>query len=125
MFLRRGEHESQKEPSKKIKSVSEVDGGVTVAPVPVILSEDITVQYRGLLAQSGAQQLYLHMGYGNDNQWQFVSDLPMEKTGSAWETTFEVKDDSRLHFCFKDDADHWDTNSGTNWSLKVHTGKQL
>lgn len=107
----------------KGSSVSEVDGGVTVAPVPVTLGEDITIQYRGQL--SGEQQLYLHMGYGTDNQWKYVSDMPMEKIGTMWKTTFEVKDDSRLHFCFKDNSNNWDNNSGDNWNLQVHTGKQI
>jgi hypothetical protein len=123
MFLRKDGHESQQDPSKKGSSVSEVDGGVTIAPVPVTLGEDITIQYRGQL--SGEQQLYLHMGYGADSQWKYVSDMPMEKIGTMWKTTFEVKDDSRLHFCFKDSTSNWDNNNGNNWNLQVHTGKQI
>lgn len=115
--------EPQKVSSRKIRS-TEVEGDVTVAPVPVTFGEDITVQYQGMLARSGAEQVYLHMGYGPAERWQFISDIPMEKVGNTWEAKFEITDDSRLNFCFKDNAGNWDNNNGRNWSLEVHTGKQ-
>lgn len=114
----------QNAPSKKVMRSTEVEGDVTIAPVPVTFGEDITVQYQGLLARAGAEQVYLHMGYGPADRWQFISDIPMEKVGDTWEARFEVTEDSRLNFCFRDNAGNWDNNSGRNWSVEVHTGKQ-
>lgn len=96
-----------------------------VAPLPIALGEDITIKYQGLLAQAGADQIYLHVGYGTADKWQYVTDLPLEKTNGSWEVTFEVKDESRLNFCFRDNAYNWDNNTGLNWSLEVHTGKKV
>lgn len=114
----------QNNPLKKAIRSTEVEGDVTIAPVPVTFGEDITVQYQGLLARAGAEQVYLHMGYGPADRWQFISDIPMEKVGDTWEAKFEVTEDSRLNFCFRDNAGNWDNNSGRNWSVEVHTGKQ-
>ncbi len=135
MFRRRGgrcctergpaRRETRKEARKKARSVSELEGGVTIAPVPVTLGEDITIKYQGLLAQAGAEAIYLHMGYGPADKWQYVTDLSLEKTNGSWEITFEVKDESRLNFCFTDNAGHWDNNAGVNWSLEIHTGKRI
>lgn len=106
------------------RSVSEVEGGVTVAPVPVTFGENITIKYNGLLARSGAQQIYLHLGYGPADRWEYITDIPLERSNGSWEARFEVSDDSRLNFCFKDGAGNWDSNNGRNWSLEVHNGKQ-
>lgn len=108
-----------------VSSVSEVEGGVTVAPVPVTFGEDIVVKYSGILAQSGADGIFLHMGYGPLDHWNYVTDLPLKKNGNSWEVTFEVKDDNRLNFCFRDSAGNWDNNNGKNWSFEVHNGKLI
>ncbi len=116
---------ARKEMRKRARSVSELAGGVMVAPLPITLGEDITIKYQGLLAQAGAEAIYLHMGYGPADNWRYIADLPLEKTNGSWEVTFEVKDESRLNFCFRDDAGRWDNNAGRNWSLEVHTGMQI
>ncbi len=97
--------------------------GVSVYPTPITQGEHINVIYDGLLAISGADQVYLHYGFGMHNNWYDVMDLPMFKTGRGWEQTFEVNDPSRLNFCFKDSANNWDNNTGHNWSLEIHNGK--
>ncbi len=39
-------------------------GGVSVSPMPITAGEEVTVKYNGLLAQSGADSVYLHAGFG-------------------------------------------------------------
>ncbi|HAA90705.1 MAG TPA: carbohydrate-binding protein [Peptococcaceae bacterium] len=123
--MRRRRTSLTKEPAKKMRSLSELPGGVMVTPVPVTLGEDVTIRYSGLLAEVGAEQIYLHMGYGDANEWKYITDIPLQKNNGNWETTFEVKDDSRLNFCFRDSAYNWDNNGGLNWSLEVHSGKTI
>jgi len=98
-------------------------GGVNVYPTPITLGEHINVVYDGLLFSSGAQEIYLHMGYGPHDNWRQVQDLKMLRTGRGWEQTFQANDPGRLNLCFKDSADNWDNNSGHNWSFEVHHGK--
>lgn len=98
-------------------------GGVKVYPTPITLGEHVNVLYDGLLHTSGAQEVYLHVGYGPHYNWQKVRDLKMFRTGRGWEQTIEVNSPDRLNFCFKDSAENWDNNSGYNWSFEVHHGK--
>lgn len=111
----------------KLKSMREANypGGVVVDPVPITGGEEITVLYHGLLSESGAQEVYLHCGYGDARHWEKVSDIKMEKTGRGWAKTFKVTDNSRFNFCFHDNAYNWDNNNGINWSFEIHNGKQI
>ena len=98
-------------------------GGVSVYPTPITLGEHINSIYDGLLAKSGAQEVYLHVGFGPHQSWHQVNDMKMLNTGRGWEQTFQVNDRGRLNFCFRDSAMNWDNNSGHNWSFEVHHGK--
>ena len=98
-------------------------GGVSVAPTPITYGDHVTVIYNGLLADQGADQVWLHAGYGGHLDWQNISDYPMLSTGRGWERTFQVTNDTRLNFCFKDSASNWDNNTGINWSMEVHNGQ--
>lgn len=106
---------------------ADVDDGVYVSPTPITAGDSVSVRYSGLLARSGAAQVYLHMGYGI-GAWKSVTDVPMARTAPG---TFEARIDlpleetSRLHFCFRDDAGNWDNNGGRNWSYEIHDGELL
>lgn len=92
--------------------------GVQVKP----LSEDgkkVSILYNGLLARSGAGQVYLHCGFGKKDTWQQVNDLPMERRNGGWEKTLTVGAGNRLNFCFKDSIDNWDNNQGSNWAYHI------
>ncbi|MFZ5644251.1 MAG: carbohydrate-binding protein [Bacillota bacterium] len=73
---------------------------------------DVTIMYNGLLAKSGANQVYLHTGLGQN--WDRVYDHRMEPTNNGWEKTIQMES-SELSFCFKDSANNWDNNNGQNW----------
>lgn len=103
----------------------EMVGGVTVYPVPITPGEHINIIYNGLLARSGATEIWLHLGYGHAHNWEKVQDLKMFKTGRGWEQTLKVPDEERLHFCFKDSANNWDNNNGRNWSYEIHNGRRV
>ena len=106
---------------QRIQTVSVIEdaGGVKVAPIPVSANTDVTVVYAGLLAQSGAEQVYLHCGFGSD--WHNRKDISLFKTSRGWENTFKVSDTHTLNFCFKDSANNWDNNNGRNWSYNIST----
>lgn len=102
---------------------AEYPGGVVVDPTPITKGEKITVLYYGLLAESGADNVYLHAGYGRNDKWDDVYDYKMGHTTRGFEKTFNVNDPSRLNFCFHDTLGNWDNNSGHNWSFEIHTGE--
>lgn len=102
--------------------LAEIEGQVKIGPVPITAGEEITVCYNGLLARSGADQVFLRTGYGLPNDWHRVHDYKMERTSEGWQVNFPVDSASRLNFCFKDSANNWDNNDGRNWSYEIHNG---
>ena len=99
------------------------DPGITVTPIPITAGERVEIKYNGLLAKR-ADQVYLHAGFGHNNQWESVMDIKMEKENGYWKTDCAVKTDKRFYICFHDSADNWDNNNGLNWSFEVHNGKR-
>ncbi|GAB6098912.1 hypothetical protein JCM16358_07910 [Halanaerocella petrolearia] len=95
---------------------------VNLDPSPIYSGDTVTISYKGLLAKSGADQVYLHCGTSTgDNQWQNVNDIKMDKSDDGyWRAQTKVPTGNNLNFCFKDSANNWDNNSGHNWSQKIN-----
>ncbi|MDK2824665.1 MAG: hypothetical protein PWQ67_1544 [Clostridia bacterium] len=89
---------------------------VSIDPNFPEIGEEIRVGYNGLLAQNGAEQVYLHVGY--DNNWHDLEDIPMQKDVDGWYCEF-IPQYSEVNFCFHDSANNWDNNNGSNWSIKL------
>lgn len=98
------------------------DDGVLVSPMPVTAGQRVNIRYNGLLSEAGAEKVYLHCGEG-PGAWMNVRDIPMERDSSGgWVAELQAGEGGTLEFCFHDGADHWDNNSGLNWSVTVHGG---
>lgn len=100
-----------------------LDQGITVQPTPIIAGQKVEVFYDGLLARSGAQEVVLHAGFGRNNDWSNVMNIKMNRQGRGFVTHLAIEEESRFNFCFRDNADNWDNNSGYNWSFEIHNGK--
>jgi len=107
-------------PKNKVQTAV-VEEGVSITPMPVTEGEAVSINYDGLLAQSGASKLFTHVGYGSSENWIQVQDIPMEKVQDGWNCEIQPKG-NRLNFCFHDGANHWDNNYGRNWSISIHDG---
>jgi len=93
------------------------DDRISLEPGTPKKGERVRIEYRGLLAQSGADTIWAHKGIDG---WSQVYDIPMERTPEgnfACET--EAKADREINMCFKDSADNWDNNNGQNWNFSV------
>ncbi len=89
--------------------------GVEVRPAGF---NEVNIIYNGLLAKSGADQVYLHCGFGDPKNWQNVSTIKMDRTLRGWESTLRMQN-SQMSFCFKDSANNWDNNNGYNWTVRA------
>ena len=88
--------------------------GVSIEQKP----ESLRVQYNGLLANSGAPELFLHVGFGE--KWNGEQTIKMHKTGAnifEAEIPWELRD-SRVQICFKDNSNNWDNYYGHNYSYE-------
>ncbi|HHY46214.1 MAG TPA: carbohydrate-binding protein [Firmicutes bacterium] len=102
------------------------DDGVYVSPTPITAGSEVTVKYDGLLARSGADAVYLHAGFGPNDSWREIHDIPMTMArDNMWTATVPIKveETSRINFCFRDSANNWDNNNGANWSYEIHNGE--
>jgi len=79
---------------------------------------DFSVIYNGLLDKGGANQIFLHAGFGDPMQWKIVDDYRMQRTPEGWKKTLNMED-KQLIFCFRDTVGNWDNNSGYNWAYKI------
>jgi hypothetical protein len=94
-----------------------MQNGVVLVPNVVVKGDNAKVVYKGILSNSGADTVYMRLGYGDkwDNNW----DVKMKKSDEGFAAQFPVTCDKALHLAFKDSADHWDNNSGRNYTFEV------
>ncbi|GAB6138034.1 carbohydrate-binding protein [Halanaerobaculum tunisiense] len=97
---------------------------VEVTPTPITTGERVSINYEGLLSESGADQVYLHAGVGFNDNWEEVTDIEMHPKGDgSWTAQIRINSADRFNFCFKDSASNWDNNNGSDWSFEVHNGE--
>ncbi len=94
---------------------SYITNGLTINPTSFSSGDKIKITYTGLLLQSGANEIYAHVGWGDS--WDDVNDIKMSKTKSGFTATLTVKKSSVINMCFKDALDNWDNNNGYNYAI--------
>lgn len=92
--------------------------GLVINPVKLAKGDTARVRYSGLLASSGADRLYVHVGYGHS--WDSAIDYKMIRTEEGFEVQVPVSQAGNLNLCFHDPANNWDNNSGDNYSFEVN-----
>ncbi|MDR3561703.1 MAG: carbohydrate-binding protein [Negativicutes bacterium] len=92
--------------------------GVALSPAVPAKGETARVVYKGLLADSGADRVYVHVGFGDD--WKKTADYRMIRTEQGFEAAIPVTTANTMNLCFKDNANNWDNNAGDNYSFHVH-----
>lgn len=93
------------------------DNGVEISKATINVGDEVTLLYSGLLAKSGADSVYAHIGYGEN--WEDKAFVPMEKVEDVFKATIKVSHPEKLNVAFKDSVDNWDNNSQQNYSFDV------
>lgn len=94
------------------------ENGLMLSKKTIYDGDKIKISYNGLLAQSGASNIYLHFGFGD--KWDDSSLIQMEPEDGAFTAAVEITGEESLEICFKDSADNWDNNSGQNYVFKIY-----
>ncbi len=76
-----------------------------------------TVKYDGLLAKSGAEDVYTVVGFGSNNQWEDVQTIRMNRFGNSFHADVSIRHDRGVNLAFKDSAENWDNNCGMNYTF--------
>ena len=97
-----------------------VTNGVDTAPAFPSSSDPVQIRYNGLLARSGATEVYAHIGFNSG--WELVHDERMTKTPQGFEIAVRPPLHAQtIQFCFRDAANNWDNNSGRNYSVDLYS----
>ncbi|HHV28839.1 carbohydrate-binding protein [Acetivibrio mesophilus] len=93
------------------------DNGVEISKSTIGVGDEVTLYYKGLLVQSGAETVFAHIGYGEN--WDDKAFIPMERDDDVFKATIKIDHSDDLNIAFKDSGDNWDNNSWANYSFKV------
>ncbi|PYG88865.1 putative carbohydrate-binding protein with starch-binding CBM53 [Ruminiclostridium sufflavum DSM 19573] len=93
------------------------ENGVLLSKKTLYSGDIIMVSYTGLLVQSGAQDVFLHIGFGDE--WENSSFIPMKYEEGTFIAEFEIQECKKFGICFKDTAENWDNNTGENYVFSV------
>ena len=77
----------------------------------------VKISYTGDLFQNGAEEIYIHFGFGL--LWEDVSEIKMQKTELGFQAEIELKDYESLNFCFRNQDNAWDNNNGANYIFPI------
>ena len=73
--------------------------------------------YKGILAQNGANEIYIHFGFGL--LWDNLQEIKLAKVDDHFETEITLTSCEDINFCFRDENNNWDNNDTQNYSAPI------
>lgn len=73
--------------------------------------------YKGFLANNGANEIYVHFGFGL--LWDNLQELKLDKINDHFETDINLNSRENLNFCFRDENNNWDNNESKNYTMEI------
>ena len=80
---------------------------------------NLALTYDGILYASGADSVYTHFGYGS--KWTNKNIIKMIRTEDGFRVNLPLVKTGTINMVFKDSAENWDNNSGTNYSFTIRS----
>ncbi|MGI6706007.1 MAG: carbohydrate-binding family 25 protein [Clostridia bacterium] len=76
--------------------------------------------YNGFLVKNGAKNLYAVVKYGSNDLSQDAQVYPMRMLGEQkFELLLSIPQTTQVNIAFKDEANNWDNNFGSNYTFDV------
>ena len=85
----------------------------------LIENEEVTISYMGYLFEKGADEVYLHYGFGPE--WEGASEIKMDKTEFGFQCAIPNLKKGSLELCFRDGSGEWDNRFGQNFSFPIES----
>lgn len=95
--------------------------GIFLSKQKMSADDEVIIGYKGLLLTSGAQQVYMRVGYGE--MWEDCEEMPMLFSDGMFKMKMRLKREGNMGIVFRDPANNWDNNSGQNYNFKI--GKKV
>ncbi len=74
--------------------------------------------YKGALAINGAEEIYVHYGYGL--LWENLQEVKLEKVADGtFEAEITLIGADSINFCFRDSNNNWDNNETKNYAYPI------
>ena len=83
----------------------------------LVANSTVKVSYTGKLFQDGAEEIFIHYGFGVS--WENLADVKMEKTELGFQAEIKLDDSESLSFCFNDGQGNWDNNDNQNYTFAI------
>ena len=75
------------------------------------------IVYKGTLYENGAEDIYMHFGYGL--LWENLQEIKLEKYNDCYAANITLTDIGDINFCCRDSNGHWDNNEGANYTATI------
>lgn len=73
--------------------------------------------YKGILCENGANEIYVHFGFGL--LWDNLQEIKLDKVNDGFETEITLTSCEDINFCFRDENNNWDNNETKNYTACI------
>lgn len=94
-----------------------LNNGISFDKKTLAAGRKAVVRYAGLLRDSGASAVTMHVGYGDE--WDGAAWLPMKPVAGGFEAEIEWMRDGVANMAFVDAVGNWDNFDGRNYGVRV------
>lgn len=95
-----------------------VEENVCFSDTNLIEGRTSKLTYKGFLATNGANEIYVHYGFGL--LWENLQEIKLDKVcDNTFETEITLLTGDSINFCFRDENNNWDNNSTKNYSMAI------
>lgn len=95
--------------------------GITMDKSTLVEGKNAKLTYRGNLYNQGAEEVYVHLGFGL--LWEALTEIKMIKNEQGFSAEIPLVKADKLYFCFRDNYNNWDNNSYQNYTYDISKKK--
>lgn len=83
----------------------------------LVENQTVKISYTGNFFQEGANEVYLHYGFGL--LWENTNEVKMERTDLGFQAEVTLLPYETLNFCFRNEQNLWDNNQNCNYVFPI------